>query len=141
MLVVSGTSVTLDSTAAVGTVAERRAPEMTAGPAGRAGVLADDVEGDHPRGRGEDGKDHTEGQQLLAGGDETGLDKTHKWLLQCAGKVTREGNFHTSHTGSLGFVSNYNRVISSRHADDSLNCQVFAGAAEPKCVDAAPSGD
>lgn len=37
-------------------------------------------------------------------------------------------NNHISHTGSLGFVSNYNHVISTRHADGIQICQILESA-------------
>ncbi len=68
------------------------------------GVTTDDVEGDHA-GRGREDDEHdTEGQHLLAEGDETGLKRSHERSHSCVGEGHTRQEFHTSHT-SHGRVS------------------------------------
>ena len=83
---------------------------------GRPGASLDHVEADDGGRRGEHGEHNSQRQQLLTGGDETGLARAHCWLLQCGGRITRSSKFHTSHTGHQEIPSNYKAVISTRHA-------------------------
>ncbi len=61
--------------------------------AGPGRALAHDVEADHAGRGGEGSQHHAESQDLLAGGDETGLVWTHRRLLQCGGRITRCATF------------------------------------------------
>ena len=81
--------------------------------------IRDDVQRDHAGGGGQGGKDDAEYQKLLAHGDETGLGRLHRLALQCEGKSHTGSNFHTRNRRALESLSNYKRVISSRHADGS----------------------
>src|SRR5207253_639250 len=60
---------------------------------GGTGRLADDVEADDARGRGEGGKDDTEGQDLLAAGDEAGLAGRHWTYSMCGGSSHESATF------------------------------------------------
>ena len=81
-----------------------------------ARVLADDVERDHTGGRREDDEHDTQGQHLLAEGDETGLKRSHERSTPVWGKVTQGRSFTPVTSVTEGFLSNYRRVISTRHA-------------------------
>ncbi len=85
-----------------------------------AGRLPDHVEADHARRGGQGSDHHAQGQQLLAGGDETGLSRTHSRLLQCGGRFTRVASFTSVTLVTARFLSNYIVVISSRHAECPL---------------------
>ena len=91
---------------------------LAAGRAGGllAGVGADDVERDHTGGGREDDEHDTQGQHLLAEGDETGLKRSHERSTPVWGKVTQGRSFTPVTPVTEGFLSNYTRVISTRHA-------------------------
>ena len=56
------------------------------------------------------------GQHLLAEGDEAGLKRTHDKTPAVWGKVTQGRSFTPVTSVTEGFLSNYNGVISTRHA-------------------------
>jgi hypothetical protein len=69
--------------------------------------------------------DGAERQQLLARGDDAGLSRTHEGLLQCGGRSHEKQVSHQSHWSPQGFASNYNPVISTRHAGRGQSCGRF----------------
>ncbi|GAA1924578.1 hypothetical protein GCM10009797_17850 [Nocardioides hwasunensis] len=79
-------------------------------------MVADDVERDHSRGGGEHDEDDTQGQHLLAEGDETDLKRAHEDLYSCVGEGHTRQKFTPVTPVTEEFLSNYNAVISSRHA-------------------------
>ncbi|GAA1435427.1 hypothetical protein GCM10009641_31450 [Mycobacterium cookii] len=79
-------------------------------------MLTDDVERHHTGGRGEDDEDDTQGQHLLAEGDETCLKRAHGNLYSCVGEGHTRQKFTPVTPVTEEFLSNYNGVISTRHA-------------------------
>ena len=117
---VRGTSVTFGVTALVGTVADISAAGAAGTAVGATGRLPHDVEGHDTGGGGEHDEHDTEGQHLLAEGDEAGLKRTHDKTPAVWGKVTQGRSFTPVTSVTEGFLSNYKRVISSRHAVTSV---------------------
>ncbi|GGO77849.1 hypothetical protein GCM10012276_33910 [Nocardioides deserti] len=95
-----------------------------------------DVQGQDAGCRGEHGKHRAERQHLLAPGDETVLRPGHDDLLFVRGKFTQGATFTRVTGRPEEFVSNYNAVISTRHADVLQICQ-----AEDACCGARPGAD